>query len=59
MNKSLFKNPLALFIIAIVLALIPLLFDNENILVMLRLLSFGIIFYVAHLFFKKKAVAKK
>lgn len=53
------KNPLILLVIAIVLALIPLVYDNENMLVMLRLLSFGIIFYAAHLFFKKKTVAKK
>ncbi|WP_339889130.1 hypothetical protein [uncultured Flavobacterium sp.] len=59
MDKSLLKNPLALLVIAIVLALIPLLFDNDNILVMLRLLSFGIIFYAFHLFFKQKTVSKK
>lgn len=59
MNTTFLKNPLALLVIATVLALIPLLFDNEGILVMLRLLSFVIIFYAVHLFFKQRRVAKK
>jgi positive regulator of sigma E activity len=59
MDKSILKNPIALVIIATVIALIPLIFDNENILVMLRLLSFGIYFYAIHLFFKKRKIAKK
>lgn len=59
MDKSFLKNPLALIVFATVLALIPLLFDNDNILVILRLLSFGIYFYVIHLFFNKKKTIKK
>ena len=54
MDKSLLKNPLAILVIATVLALIPLLFDNDTILVLLRLLSFVLYFYAIHLFLKKK-----
>ncbi|WP_438966740.1 hypothetical protein [Flavobacterium sp.] len=54
MNNSFLKNPLLIFVIASVLALIPFLFDNENVLVMLRLLSFGMYFYAVHLLLKKK-----
>lgn len=54
MDKSLLKNPLAIFVIASILALIPLLFDNDTVLVLLRLLSFGLYFYAIHLFFKKR-----
>ena len=58
MDKSLLKNPLAILVIPTVLALIPLLFDNDTILVLLRLLSFVLYFYAIHLFLKKKVVKK-
>lgn len=54
MDKSLLKNPKAIVIIATVLALIPLLFNSESFLVILRLISFGLFFYAIHLFFKKR-----
>ena len=56
---TLLKNPLTIFIVAFVLAIIPLFLDNENILVMLRLLSFAMFFYAIHLTFKKKKAIKK
>jgi|GEM_PF-2554389 len=59
MNISLLKNPLALIVIATVLALLPLFFDNENVLVILRLLSFILFFYAGHLFFNNKNKTKK
>ena len=59
MDKSLLKNPIAIAIAATVLALIPLLFNSDNILVLLRLLSFVLFFYAIHLFFKKKKAVKK
>jgi hypothetical protein len=59
MDKSLLRSPLVIATIAIVLALIPFLFDNENILVLLRLLSFVLFFYTLHLLFISKRIAKK
>lgn len=59
MNNSFLKNPLAIIVIATILALIPFIFDNENVLVLLRLLSFGLYFYAVHLLFKKRTTAKK
>jgi hypothetical protein len=59
MNSNLLKNPLAIIVIAIVLAVFPLLFENENLLVILRLLSFALFFYAGHLFFNRKNSSKK
>ncbi len=59
MDKSLLKNPLAIVVIALVLALIPLFFNNENFLIIFRLISFGLFFYAIHLLFKKKKTVKK
>jgi len=58
MDKSLLKSPLVIVIIAVALALIPLLFDSENMLVLLRLLSFVMFFYAIHLFTQKRKVSK-
>ncbi len=59
MSNSFLKNPIAIVIIATILALIPLFFNNEDVLVILRLLAFGLYFYAVHLFFKKRTIAKK
>ena len=54
MSESKFKSPKHLLIMGIVLALIPLAFDNENLLVVLRLIAFVLFFYAGHLLFKRK-----
>lgn len=59
MNKNLLKNPLAILIIATVLAILPLFFENENALIILRLLSFALFFYGGHLLLIKKNSSKK
>lgn len=59
MDKSFLKNPLAIVLVAAFLALIPLLFNNDNVLVLLRILSFILFFYAIHLFFNKKGTVKK
>jgi hypothetical protein len=59
MDKSLLKSPLVIVIIAIVFATLPLLFDNENYLVIFRLMSFGLFFYAVHLFFNQRKKLSK
>lgn len=59
MDKSILRKPLFIAIIALVLALIPMLINNENVLVLLRLLSFGLFFYAAHLMINKKRKTSK
>lgn len=59
MDKSILRKPLFIAIIALVLALIPMLINNENVLVLLRLLSFGLFFYAAHLMINQKRKTSK
>ena len=59
MDKSILRKPLFIAVVALVLALIPILIDNENILVLLRLLSFGLFFYAAHLMINQKRKISK
>ena len=59
MNSNLLKNPLVILIIATVLAVLPLFFNNENVLVIFRLLAFVLFFYAGHLFLNRKKSSKK
>lgn len=59
MDKSILRKPLFIAVVALVLALIPMLINNENILVLFRLLSFGLFFYALHLLVNQKRKISK
>ncbi len=52
MDKSFLKSPLGLIVIAVIIAIIPLFFNNDSLLIMFRLVSFGILFFAVPLYVK-------